>query len=72
MSTASITARNRHNALARYRPKTDPDLQDAKRDLRAALAEAYINELVASAPPLSAAQRDRLASLLRPNTGTAA
>ncbi len=63
--SSSIPARNKHNALARYRAPDDPELLSAKRDLRAACAEDYIRELVASAPELTAAQRDRLALLLR-------
>lgn len=32
--------------------------------------EEYINEVVAAAPPLTAARRDRLAMLLRPTVAT--
>lgn len=39
-------------------------IAEARRDLTAAKLERAINEAVASAPPLSPAQRDRLASLL--------
>lgn len=42
----------------------------ARVGLKAARAELYIRELVASAPQLTAEQRDRLAMLLRP-TGNA-
>lgn len=46
------------------------DVTGARRDLAAAKIEQYITEVVASAPPLTQEQRDRLAALLRP-TGTA-
>lgn len=36
-----------------------------RRDLRAVTAEEYITRLLATAPPLTADQRDRLALLLR-------
>lgn len=38
---------------------------EVRRDYRAAKAEQYIKELIASAPPLTSAQRDRLCRLLR-------
>ncbi len=64
---AVIDKRNKHNALRRYRPASDPAVQVANRDLTAARAEAYIRELVDTAPALTPEQRDRLALLLRPN-----
>ena len=42
----------------------------AKRDLRAANLAAYINRVVAEAPPLTDEQRDHLRALLSPATGT--
>jgi hypothetical protein len=39
-------------------------VEAAQQDLKAAKAERYIREVVDSAPPLSAEQRDRLALLL--------
>jgi hypothetical protein len=47
------------------RPDSDPDVVDARRDLRAARAEDYVKQLVDGAPKLSRDQLDRLASLLR-------
>lgn len=58
------TERARVAALSRSRDADDPDLTDARRDLRAARLEDYIREVVDQAPPLTAAQRARLASLL--------
>lgn len=40
-------------------------IEGAYRDLAAAKIAAYIEKVVAEAPPLTAAQRDRLAILLR-------
>lgn len=61
--------RARVASLSRSRTPDDPVLLTARRDLRAARAEDYIRQLVGSSPPLSAAQRARLAVLL---SGTAA
>jgi hypothetical protein len=41
-------------------------IKDARRDLAAAKLEAWIIKTVAEAPPLTVAQRDKLAGLLRP------
>jgi hypothetical protein len=57
--------RARVAALSRDRAADDPDLLDARRDLRAARLEDYIRKLVDCAPPLTPDQRDRLAVLLR-------
>jgi hypothetical protein len=57
--------RARLAATERHHP--DADTAELRRDLRAARAEDYIRRLIESAPPLTAAQRDQLATLLRPN-----
>jgi hypothetical protein len=57
--------RGRLNALQRHRPADDPEIEIARRDLRAARLEHYIRKAVDAAPPLTPAQRDRLALLLR-------
>ncbi len=62
-------AAGRVGALARHREPDDPDLADARRDLRAAEATEhaeYIQRLVDTFPPLSAEQRTKIAALLRP------
>ena len=56
--------RARVAALSRDRAANDPDLLDARRNLRAARLEEYIARTVAAAPPLTEAQRSRLALLL--------
>ena len=58
--------RARLNALRRYRPADDPVVVDAQRDLRAARLEDYIARTLATAPPLTPDQRQRLAQLLTP------
>ena len=62
--------RARVAALSRDRAANDPDLLDARRDLRAARLEEYIKSTVDAAPAFTDAQRDRLALLLhRPSAG---
>ncbi|MCU1692979.1 MAG: hypothetical protein JWM64_2070 [Frankiales bacterium] len=58
--------------LSRSRDPNDPDLQNARRDLRAARAEEYIRKLVDAAPPLNPDQLARLAVLLAPSDAGAA
>jgi hypothetical protein len=52
---------------ARYHPDQPELADDDRRDLKAAVAEQYVQELVDGWPPLTDAQRGRLAALL---TGT--
>ncbi|MFF5862646.1 hypothetical protein [Micrococcus luteus] len=62
----TLALRGRVASLSRSRPATDPDLINARRDLAAAKLDAYVKKVVAEAPPLTNAQRDRIAALLRP------
>jgi hypothetical protein len=48
------------------RPADDPELAEARRNLRALRLEEHIQKIVDQAPPLSAEQRNHLAELLRP------
>lgn len=57
--------RARVASLSRSRTPDDPDLIAARENLKAERLEVYIAKVVAAAPPLSPAQRDRLALLLR-------
>lgn len=57
--------RARVASLSRSRPVDDPELQAARLNLRAELLAAHVAKVVAEAPPLSPAQRDRIAILLR-------
>jgi hypothetical protein len=65
---AALTADDRRTrarvaANRRWHPDR-PGLTDEHRALRVAAAERYITELVAAWPPLTAAQRNRLATLM--------
>jgi hypothetical protein len=57
--------RARVAALTRSRPTDDPDLVAARRDLRFEGLAQHIAGVVAEAPPLTDAQIDRLAVVLR-------
>ena len=77
MSTTTITvdwrvSRGRVAALSRSRRSDDPDLQDARRELKTARLEDYIRRTVDAAPSLTAEQRDRLALILRGGSSDAA
>lgn len=62
VTRARIAARTRHSP-------GDPQIDEARRELRASRLEDYIRRTVDAAPPLTAEQRDRLAVLLRPSPG---
>ncbi|MGV0695861.1 hypothetical protein [Mycobacterium paraintracellulare] len=57
--------RAKYAALIRHRSADDPDVLDAKRDLVAEGLRVHIERVLASAPPLTAEQRDRIAAILR-------
>jgi len=61
MSARSI--QGRLAAESRYRP--DQDHTELRRQLKAETMADYITRTVDAAPPLTPAQRDRLATLLR-------
>lgn len=63
--TPAQRQRQRVATLSRHRPDST-ELVDARRDLAAANLASQIERVVAEAPPLTQAQRDQLASLLRP------
>ncbi len=65
MTTTWKSERGRIGGLSRDRAADDPELLDARRNLRAARLEDYIRRTVDEAPPLTPCQRDRLAVLLR-------
>jgi len=60
------TERARVASLTRSRRIDDPDLVEARLNLKVIRLEDYIRNAVESAPPLSPAQRDHLAALLKP------
>lgn len=57
-------------ALSRSRPADDPELVAARRRLAQHTLDDHIARVVDNAPALTAEQRDRLAALLRPASGT--
>ena len=59
-----LKIRGRHNALRRYRPADDPEVVAVRTELKSAVAEEFITELVADWPPLTLETRAQLASLL--------
>lgn len=61
--------RSRIAALSRSRDDDDPELINARRDLKAARLADKIRADVANWPPLTAEQCARLAALLRPAEG---
>ncbi len=52
--------RARVAALSRSRAETDPDFIHAKSELAAAKIRAYVDRVVAEAPPLTEAQREAI------------
>ena len=65
-------ARNRYGALKQHHPDDLARLDGARRDLAAAKLEDFIKRTVDAAPPLTAAQRDKLALLLQGGADDAA
>ena len=57
--------RARVASLTRSRTADDPELVAARRNMRTERLADYIAKVVDAAPPLTLAQRDRLALLLR-------
>ena len=70
LSKAAAHHRAKIGALSRSRPADDPELVEAKRGLIEAQAAAYIEKVLAEAPPLTDEQRVRLAELFRPAGAT--
>ncbi len=56
-------------ARPRDRAPDDPELLAARLNLRAERLAAHVEKIVAEAPPLTSAQRDRIAALLRGGRG---
>lgn len=70
MSTESWTSqRAKVASLSRSRPANDPELVEARQNLKALKLEEYVRRVVDQAPPLTPEQADRIAALLRPAGG---
>ncbi|WP_271437791.1 hypothetical protein [Micrococcus luteus] len=67
--TTWTSERARVASLSRSRSTDDPELIEARRNLKAERLADYVARVVAEAPPLTDAQRDRIAALLRPSGG---
>ena len=69
MTTASpktwTHARARVASLSRARRDDDPELVDARRDLKGARLEEYVRQLVETWPPLKIEHAERVAALLK-------
>lgn len=52
-------------ALTRSRTPDDPELLDARRNLRAERLAEHVAKVVAEAPPLTPEQRHRITAILR-------
>lgn len=59
------TERARVASLSRSRTPDDPALIDARRNLKAARLEDHVTAAVATFPPLTDEQADRIAAILR-------
>ena len=57
--------RDRVASLARNRADDDPELIEARRDLKAELLAVHVKKVVESDPPLTEDQRARIAGILR-------
>jgi hypothetical protein len=64
MPTIIKSKRGQVAALSRSRLPTDPELIEARRTLAAENLAKYVANVIAKAPPLTAEQRDRIASIL--------
>jgi hypothetical protein len=65
LSPDAARLRARHSALKRYRPDDDPEVTDARRNLKALRFEEHVKKTIAEAPPLTDEQLERIAALLR-------
>jgi hypothetical protein len=69
-SPAVAHRRARLGGIKVRRPDDEAALADARRDLRAELLAEHVKRVVAEFPPLTPAQLDRIAALLRAGTAS--
>jgi len=62
-TSATRQLTGRYGAIKRHHPEVDTT--ELRRDMAAAALADYVAHAVAAAPPLTPAQRDRIAALLR-------
>lgn len=65
LSKAAAHQRAKLANLSRGRQPDDPEIIEARRNLRAEMLADHVANVVAQAPPLTAEQRDRIAAILR-------
>jgi hypothetical protein len=65
MPNSLLAARAKHAGTVRHHGPDSPQAQNARRELAEAQITTYIERVVAEAPPLTPAQRDRISALLR-------
>jgi hypothetical protein len=65
LSSAALRERGKIAALSRSRRPDDPELVEARRNLRAERLADHVRKVVAEAPSLTDEQRDRIAAILR-------
>ena len=71
MSGSWTKERARIASLSRSRPADDPEIIEARRNLKALKLSEYVSKVVADAPPLTPEQSSKIAALLRPAGGGA-
>lgn len=69
MSKSWTTERARVASLSRSRSADDPELVEARQNLKALRLEEYVRKTVEQAPPLSDDQLLSIAALLQPRSG---
>lgn len=69
MSASWTRERAKVASWSRNRPADDPELIEARQNLKALKLEEYVSKVVSEAPPLTTEQADRIAALLRPAGG---
>ena len=75
-SSAKTSWRSERARIAGMSPRPnrssdDPELVEARRNLRALRLEEHVTKVLAGAPPLTDEQRERIAALLRAASGDA-
>lgn len=65
LSPAGRKLKGKHAILTRHRGPDHAETIEAERDYRAEVLAEHVRRVVDTAPPLTPAQRDRLAALLR-------
>lgn len=71
MSSSWTTQRAKIASLSRTRAADDPEIIDARRNLKSIRLEAHIQKVVSEAPALTSDQVDSIVKLLRAGGDTA-